>query len=109
MVVIQSTSPYVARKSFWIINETLGYCGFTTKPYHCYVPSFGEWGFILGSKAGFSQGYNFPSGLKFMNADVARQLFVFPPDMGPVASDVNTLNNQVLVNTFEKEWAKYSR
>ena len=36
-------------KSFWCIDETLRACGFVTEPYHTYVPSFGEWGYILAS------------------------------------------------------------
>ncbi len=43
-IVIQSTSPFVAPKSFWCIDNTLKSVGFHTKPYHNYVPSFGEWG-----------------------------------------------------------------
>jgi spermidine synthase len=108
-MVIQSTSPYVARKSFWIINETIKSAGFVTRPYHCYVPSFGEWGFVLASPTKFSGFHMFPEKLRFMDADVLEQLFSFPPDMNSLPSEVNTLNNQVLVNTFEKEWAKYTR
>jgi spermidine synthase len=108
-MVVQSTSPFVARKSFWIINETIARAGFITQPYHCYVPSFGEWGFVLASKETLSGQYNLPAHLRFLDQDVLRQLTIFPPDMGPVESQVNTLNNQVLVNTFEKEWAHYTR
>src|SRR6185436_469357 len=39
--VVQCTSPYVARKSFWCVDETLHATGFTTEPYHAHVPSFG--------------------------------------------------------------------
>ena len=108
-VVLQSTSPLVARKSFWIIDETVASAGFLTRPYHCYVPSFGEWGFILASKKPMSERGEFPSGLQFIDPVTAAQLFSFPPDMAATAGEVNTLNNQVLVNTFEKEWANYTR
>ena len=108
-MVIQSTSPFVARKSFWIINQTLKKEGFITAPYHCYVPSFGEWGFILGFKRQLQKDYRLPEGLRFINDSTAQQLHVFPPDMDEVKSEYNTLNNQVLVNTFEKEWSDYTR
>lgn len=108
-MVIQSTSPFVARKSFWIINQTLKKEGFRTAPYHCYVPSFGEWGFILGFKNSLERPYNLPAGLKFINDTTARQLHVFPVDMAEVKSEYNTLNNQVLVNTFEKEWSEFTK
>lgn len=108
-MVVQSTSPYVARRSFWIINETLQQSNFLTQPYHCYVPSFGEWGYVLAYKKMLSGVYQLPASLKFVDHDVIDQLFIFPPDMNQTESKANTLNNQVLVNTFEKEWADYTR
>lgn len=108
-VVIQSTSPFVARKSFWIINETLQSAGLTTYPYHCYVPSFGEWGFVLATQKSLPENYRLPPGLRFITGETLQQLFAFPPDMAKTESMANTLNNQVLVNTFEKEWADYIR
>lgn len=109
LVAVQCTSPFVARKSFWIVDATLKKVGFITNAYHCYVPSFGEWGFNLASKQPITDIYTLPHGLKFMNNIVMGQLFVFPPDMDQNDSIANTLNNQVLVNTFTEEWAKYSR
>lgn len=108
-MVVQSTSPYFARKSFWIINETLTKAGFQTLPYHCYLPSFGEWGFVLAAHPGFSFGLH-PKieGLAFMNAETFGQLKFFPPDMSQLNSPVNTLNDQILVQTFEREWANYT-
>jgi spermidine synthase len=108
-VTVQSTSPFVARKSFWIINETLSYTGLQTEPYHCYVPSFGEWGFVMAYKNKPASQYHFPEGLRFVDQTTVQQLFAFPPDMAKVESKPNTLNNQVLVNTFEEEWAHFTR
>jgi spermidine synthase len=108
-IVVQSTSPYVARKSFWIIDQTMKNAGLLTKPYHCYVPSFGEWGYVLASQSEFKEDHALPDSLRFVDDNTLSQLFIFPPDMSRVNSEVNSLNNQVLVNTFEKEWANYSR
>ncbi len=108
-VVLQSTSPLVARKSFWIINETIMSAELLTRPYHCYVPSFGEWGFVLASKRPLNPVGPLPVGLRFIDQMSISQMFTFPPDMSRTTSEVNTLNNQVLVNTFEKEWANYTR
>ena len=46
-IVVQSTSPLFARQSYWCIVNTLKQAGLKTWPYHVYVPSFGEWGFVL--------------------------------------------------------------
>ena len=105
--VVQCTSPYVARRSFWSIDATLRAVGFTTAPYHAYVPSFGEWGFILASSAALENAPALPDGLRFVTRENLPQLFDFPPDMSAVPAEVNRLNNQVLVRYFEAEWANY--
>jgi len=106
-VTIQCTSPYVARKTFWCVDETLRAAGFLTEPYHQFVPSFGEWGFIVGSLAPMGAEFRLPTGLRFLNPAGLPALFQFPPDMDRVPVDVNRLNNQALVRYFEEEWADY--
>lgn len=105
--VIQSTSPYVAKKSFWCVNNTLKSVGFKTTPYHVYVPAFGDWGYILVSNHDFHLPDQFPENLKYINSAVAKTLTVFPQDMIVASNDVNKLNNQILVKYFEEEWASY--
>jgi spermidine synthase len=108
-IVIQCTSPFVARKSFWCIDETLRACGLVTEPYHANVPSFGEWGFILASARPLPNEFKLPDGLRFLEPNNVAELSHFPPDMGRVAVDVNRLNNQTLVRYFESEWAAYAQ
>ena len=108
-IVIQSTSPFVARKSFWCIDETLRACGFVTEPYHTNVPSFGEWGYILASPRPLGDEYRLPAELRFLDREHLAQLSHFPPDMARIAVDVNRLNNQALVRYFEAEWAHYAQ
>jgi spermidine synthase len=106
-MVVQCTSPYVARKSFWCVDETLRESGFVTEPYHLYVPSFGEWGFILASVEPLPEALRLPSDLKYVNVASVQDMYHFPPDMGPVKVEANHLNNQMLVRYFEEEWAHY--
>jgi spermidine synthase len=106
IMVIQSTSPYVAPKSFWTINKTLESVGLKTIPYHNYVPSFGEWGYIMAmEKANYIKPKVFLSGLKFISRETIDQMFYFPKDMKTNEVAINKLNNQVLVKFFEEEWA----
>jgi spermidine synthase len=49
LIVVQSTSPFFAPHAYWTVDATLRDVGLQTYPYHAYVPSFGEWGFILAS------------------------------------------------------------
>lgn len=109
IAVVQSTSPLVARKSFWCVNRSLNSVGLKTLPYHVYVPSFGEWGFVLAAKNEFpiAAARSYPQELKFLNDSVLPTLLEFPPDMTPVETEVNQLNNQALVRYYEEEWARY--
>lgn len=108
IVVVQSTSPYVARRSFWCIAHTIGAAGFVTVPYHTYVPSFGEWGYIMAMEQyNWKPSNPLPSGLRFINNGTIKEMLSFPPDMDEMPTDINKLNNQVLVNYFEDEWAPY--
>lgn len=106
-IVVQSTSPFVARRSYWCVNTTLQAAGLTTTPYHAYVPSFGEWGFVLAGKHPFTPPQHYPEGLKFVNPETAQLMLSFPTDMSALKTDVNRLDNQVLVHYFDEEWAEY--
>jgi spermidine synthase len=109
-MVVQSTSPLHAPYSYWCINATLHSVGLHTSPYHAFVPSFGEWGFILASKkTGYTPPTSYRVATKFLDAETTRQMFFFPPDMQPVKVEINQLNNQSLVNYFEQDWAKVIR
>jgi spermidine synthase len=108
LCVVQSTSPYFARQSFWMINQTIASCDYNTQAYHCYLPSFGEWGFIMaGASVPKSPVRSYPNNVKFINEETFQQLHHFPPDMSKVETGVNKLNDQLLVHVFEKEWSAY--
>ena len=106
VVVVQATSPLAARQSFWCVKKTMEAEGFFVRGYHATVPSFGEWGYFLASKRRFDPPRKLDPGLqlRFLNDSVMASLFVFPEDMSPVPSEVNRLNNQVLVRYYEDEW-----
>ena len=106
LIVIQSTSPLIARKSFWCVDNTLEAAGYQTAAYHLFVPSFGEWGFIIGSRSAYHPPDSLPEGLRFLSPADLLLLFNFPLDMARVPTEVNRLSNQVLVQTFEDEWGK---
>jgi spermidine synthase len=104
--VVQTTSPLIARKSFWTVATTIEAAGLATTPYHAHVPSFGEWGFILASRRPYRLPSALPGGLRFLSPADLPTLFNFPLDMARVPTEVNRLSNQVLVQTFEEEWGK---
>lgn len=82
--------------------------GFATAPYHVYVPSFGEWGFVLaGVGTPPVPGSRYPSGLRFASPATTADMLHWPPDMDRVPVDVNRLDSQALVRYFDAEWSAY--
>jgi spermidine synthase len=107
LVVVQSTSPLVARKSFWCVNNTLEAAGFLTTPYHTYVPSFGEWGFVIASHKPYTQPQHYPDGLRYVSVETAGEMFHFPSDMARVETKIQRLDDQALIHYFDEEWSQY--
>ncbi|MGI8812011.1 MAG: polyamine aminopropyltransferase [Pyrinomonadaceae bacterium] len=112
-IVIQCTSPLIARNSYWCIIETLESVGFTVKPYQTTVPSFGVWGYALAKLQPFDTPQKPPDGidLKFLNDASFTALFDFSADMTRPEGDIeiNRLDNQALVRYYESEWRRFEQ
>lgn len=121
-IVVQSTSPYFAPNAYWSVVATLEAAGLQTAPYHVYVPSFGEWGFVLAGR-GDDEFFRLPENQRhvhwqqqnitvptqYVNAQTLPEMFHFPPDMARRQVLPNYLNNQQLVAYFEHDWANVMR
>ncbi len=84
--------------------------GYQTYPYHTYVPSFGEWGFILaGGEAPFTPPAHYRLPMRYLNAEVTHEMFTFPPDMQRIPVEANHLNSQALVRYFDEDWHRVIR
>ncbi|MBB1192663.1 polyamine aminopropyltransferase [Flavobacterium sp. SOK18b] len=108
VVVVQTTSPYFAPKSFWCINKTMMEVFPQVDAYHAYVPSFGEWGFSIamnGFKTNFNTVNRQVEGLRFYNYQFDKFNY-FAKDMISKDIEINRLNNQILVRYFDEEWGK---
>ncbi len=108
VVVVQTTSPYFAPKSFWCINKTMQEVFPQTDAYHAYVPSFGEWGYSIASNnpgTRFSHVNRKVAGLRFYDYDF-KKLDYFSKDMIARNVETNRLDNQILVRYFDEEWGK---
>lgn len=112
-VVIQTTSPLVARQSFWCIVKTLEAVGFTVRPYQTTVPSFGIWGYALAKLEPFDQPQKPPTGieLRFLNDNSFASMFEFSSDTSRPDEDIeiNRLDNQALVRYYEAEWRRFEQ
>jgi spermidine synthase len=106
-VVVQSTSPLYARQSFWCVDATIRSVGLQTVPYHVYIPSFGEWGYILASREQIKFNAKLPNDLRFIDRQTMITATRFPADMNRVKTEINRLDNQALVRYYESEWGRY--
>ena len=105
VMVTQASSPLFTRKAFWSIEKTMANTKLYTKAYHTYVPSFGEWGFVLGG--------NFPidfekqkpmEGLKYLNEDVMKRMPLFAPDIAKLEVEGNKLSTHRLIEYYDEGW-----
>jgi spermidine synthase len=105
--VVQSTSPYMAPRAFWCIERSIADAELETYPYHAYVPSFGEWGYVLAlptKRPPPAKVVDGITGLRFVDDATLRSLFVFPADMRcPPDVRLNRLSDQILVK-YHEDW-----
>ncbi len=107
-LVVQSTSPLFARRAFWCIETTLRATGLHTLPYRVFVPSFGEWGFVLAGHDAVAPPTRLPPAtLRYLDASTLGALFEFSADMAALPVKVNRLDNQALVAYYLAEWSRW--
>lgn len=106
VMVTQSTSPFFAPEAFWCIQESLKSAGFKyTKPYHTYVPSFGDWGFMLAGNRPLDTSnikINVPT--KYLDNNNVESLFVIEKDLLRKDIKASTLNNPTILNYYLNGW-----
>ena len=113
-IVVQTTSPLIARNSFWCIIKTIEAAGFNVKPYQTTVPSFGIWGFALAKMQPFETPAKLPENveLKFLNDQTFASMFDFSADTSLPQDEeieINRLDNQALVRYYEAEWRRFEQ
>lgn len=104
----QAGSPFHTRKAYWCIAESIQAAGFEhLLPYHVYVPSFGEWGFMMAKKDKAFKKAAVPIDVstRFLEDDRLAHHFVFAPDMDRLADiKVNRLDQPHLLDYYLEEW-----
>jgi len=116
VMVTQATSPLFSREAFWCIAHTLDDTpsdffadqSLYTRPYHSYVPSFGEWGFVLAAHHRPDwQRIQLIDDLQFLTPALLSSLIIFPEDMAEVDTDINTLQDHPLLRYYQAGWEKW--
>ena len=112
IMVVQATSPYLAKESFLCIGRTIKAAGFTILPFHENVPSFGDWGWYLAFDPALKKEklldrialLEFQVDTKFLTPNVFTSELVF--GKGVLATDrkeINTLLYPVLLTIYNHE------
>jgi spermidine synthase len=119
IAVTQATSPFYAPEAFWCVAETWRRARygperegrFHVYPYHVYVPSFGDWGFIMASRRPLDpRALSLPTSLslKFLSNELLPTLFAFPGDtLLKEKIRANRLDDQALVKYYRKAWRRF--
>ncbi len=108
----QATGPFHTRRAFWCIYESLKVSGFAeVYPYHTYVPSFGDWGFIIAANHPINpQTFDSDLPLKYLNTENVARMFYFEPDIdNPENLEINRLDHPVLLEYFLKDWERWRK
>jgi len=117
VMVTQAGSPYYAPEAFRCIFETIaaalpddGPSG-SLRPiaYRSYVPSFGEWGFVMASRARIDPTQLDPAiEGRYLDHDSLQALFSFGRDAVPLEVEINRLDDPVLARYYATGWARFN-
>lgn len=112
VIAIQSTSPFHAKNAFISIAKTLTEAGFITEQYHQNVPSFGEWGWTIASKAGAPVSARLADKnlleveTSWLSLELMKAAFIFNKDfyLDQEQVKVNHLGSNVLYQYHQQAW-----
>ncbi|MCP4520232.1 MAG: polyamine aminopropyltransferase [Cytophagales bacterium] len=110
-IITQAISPYFTPSAFQCVERTVKHAGFHTLPIHNHVMSFGEWGWIIGSKKITSpllkerlQAMQFDKvETKWLTHDAMSLITSFGKDIIKLDSiEVNSIHNPILYRYYER-------
>jgi len=108
-MVTQASSPLYTREAYWSIYQSIvsidDKLSWRVQPYHSYIPSFGEWGFVLATRMKTNWVEQTPTvPLRYLRPAIMQTMQVFAPDIAKMAVEANDLHNHRLVSYYEKGW-----
>lgn len=106
VMVTQATSPELTPNAFYCIEKTMLDAGFKyTYPYQINVPSFGNWGFILGSNhQALNKIFRKDIALKYLEDESYEHMLYFPKDKRDVEVLPNNLDQPILLEYYIDHW-----
>lgn len=114
---VQASSPFFSPDAFWCVATTVEAVAVPgqgpearlhASPYAANVPSFGEWGWVLaGARPLQLLRRPLAAPTRFLDEATLRGLFVLPKDLGRRQTEVNRLDNQVLVRYYDEGYREF--
>ncbi len=108
--VTQATSPFFARQAYWTIFSSIKAGSFLTViPYHVNVPSFGDWGFILGANKIIDQTkWNADVPTRFLDEGVFQKIWAFGKDVAYLNLEPSTIDHPRVLELYLKGWTYWN-
>lgn len=109
LMVVQSGSPYSTPHQYWRTVSTVGSAGWSTTPYHTYVPTFGDWGFVLAGKSESEPELRLRpdvEGLRYLRSGVLAAATEFGGDVSPMALDPSTLDRPRILDDSRRGYER---
>lgn len=107
--VTQATSPFFARAAFWCIRDTVQAAGFRVWPYHAYVPSFGDWGFVMAARIPLTpERVDITVPTRYLDRDALARMFVFERDVRARSTRVSTLDAPHVLSDYLAGWRHWN-
>ncbi len=109
-VAVQSTSPYFAPAAFWCIHRTLEAAGLTVTPIRIHVPTFGQWGFNLGSHRPLPYAQSAPRvKTRYLTREMWPTVFAWPGDQKELDVERSTLDNPRVIHYYHQGYRQFYR
>jgi spermidine synthase len=106
----QATSPFFTRDAFWCIHDSVAAAGLHPAAYRAYVPSFGEWGFVLaGPQLPRRERLDLPVPTRYLTAEMLPAMFALSKDIRPVPLEVSTLDRPVVLTYYGNGYQRWAR
>jgi spermidine synthase len=108
--VTQATSPFFGRDVFWCVVATLRAAGLATLPYHLYVPSFGDWGFVIatrGLRASDLSRARLDVPTRFLTREMLSKMTAFPKDSSEIAVRASTLDHPTVMTYYRRSGKRW--
>lgn len=104
LMVVQSGSPYSTPDAYWRTVSTVESVGLGATPYHVYVPSFGDWGYVLAQPGPAPELALSPNAAprQFLDAQTLATAAVFPLDRQRRALEPSTLDRPRIVEDMRR-------